>query len=170
MTYKIKEGDTTNEMTPLQFAIEHERKEIIQLMLSQEFYFQSDKIDINQRSIKAIIGNEIEVFEKTALYMSIEKRSIDAIKAILESADIDVNEKSFHYLCNNPIEEKTALHLAAEIGDLGILMLLLKKKGIDINIKDSQGKKAIDYSKDEKVIQLLFQRKQIINFFFYIIL
>ena len=154
MTYKIKEGDTTNEMTPLQFEIEHERKEIIQLMLSQEFYFQSDKIDINQRSIKAIIGNEIEVFEKTALYMSIEKRSIDANKAILESADIDVNEKS-------------ALHLAAEIGDLGILKLLLEKKDIDTNIEDSQGKKAIDYSKDEKVIQLLFQRKQLINFFLY---
>ncbi|KAK8848017.1 hypothetical protein M9Y10_019070 [Tritrichomonas musculus] len=75
----------------------------------------------------------------------------------LERLDIDVNEKSFIYSGNMPNEEKTALHLAAEIGDLGILMLLLKKKGIDINIKDSQGKKAIDYSKNLKVIQLLSQ-------------
>ena len=95
--------------------------------------------------------------KKTALYMSIVKRSFDVIKAILERADIDVNEKSFIYSGNMPNEEKTELHLAAEIGDLGILKLLLKKKGIDINIKDSQGEKAIDYSKNLKVIQLLSQ-------------
>mgnify|MGYP002475832176 FL=1 len=89
--------------------------------------------------------------------MSIVKRSFDVIKAILERADIDVNEKSFIYSGNMPNEEKTELHLAAEIGDLGILKLLLKKKGIDINIKDSQGEKAIDYSKNLKVIQLLSQ-------------
>ena len=62
-------------MTPLQFAIEYERNEIIQLMLSQEFYFQSDIIDINQRSIKAIIRNEIEVFEKNCfIYVYCKKK------------------------------------------------------------------------------------------------
>ena len=56
---------------------------------------------------------------------------------------------------NNQMEQKTALHLAAQIGNLEILRLLLEKKEIDINIKDSLGKKTIDYSKNPEIKQLL---------------
>ena len=47
------------------------------------------------------------------------------------------------------------MHLAVEIGNLEIIKLLLEKKEIDINIKDSHGKKPIDYSKNHEIMQLL---------------
>lgn len=141
-------------MSPLQVAINNQQNIIFKLLLLQEFQSQSDKIDVNKRSMKAIIGEEIEVFERTSLYMSIEKKNIDVIKALLAREEIDVNEKSFHLSGNTLMDEKTALHLAVEIGDLGIIKLLLEKKGIDINIEDSQGRKPIDYSSDDEVRQL----------------
>ena len=53
------------------------------------------------------------------------------------------------------MKQKAALHLAVEIGNLEITKLLLEKKEIDINIKDSHGKKPIDYSKNHEIMQLL---------------
>ena len=143
------------ELSPLLFAIDHKQDEIIQLFLSNGFSKLSDKIDINSRSMKAIFGNEIEIFEQTALYMSIEKQNINAIKSLLARPDINVNEKSFHLSGNNQMDQKTALHLAAEIGNLEIINLLLEKKEIDINIEDSHGKKPIDYSTNDEIKRLL---------------
>ena len=91
--------------------------------------------------MKAIIGNEIEILEQTALYMSIEKQTIYAIVSLVARQDIDINEKSFHLSGNNQMEEKAALHLAVEIGNLEIIKLLLEKKEIDINSEDCHGKK-----------------------------
>ena len=105
--------------------------------------------------MKAIIDEEIEIFEQTALYMSIEKQNINAIKSLLARPDLDINEKSFHIKGNNQVEQKAALHLAAEIGNLEIIRLLLEKKDIDINIEDDQGKKPIDYSENHEIKQLL---------------
>ena len=151
-----EDKDTIIEMAPLQFAIENNRHdEVIQLLLSQEYLNSSQKIDVNKRSIIAIIGDEIEVIEKTSLFMSIEKKKIDAIKALLNRADIDVNEKSLYSLNDVLINEKAALHLAVENDDLDIVKLLLEKKEIDINIEDSQGKKPIDYSNNDEISQLL---------------
>ena len=67
-----------NEMTLLSFAINHGRDEIIQLLLSNKYSKLSETIDINKRSKIAIIDNEtpIETFEKTPLYMFIEKQNI----------------------------------------------------------------------------------------------
>lgn len=36
-----------------------------------------------------------------------------------------------------------------------IINLLLKMKGIDVNLEDSNGKKPIDYSKDDQIRRLL---------------
>ncbi|KAK8845712.1 hypothetical protein M9Y10_020630 [Tritrichomonas musculus] len=143
------------QLSPLLFAIDHNQIEIIQLFLSNEFINISGKIGINDRSKKTISGNGIEIFEQTALYMSIEKQNINAIKLLLARPDIDINEKSFHLSGNNQMEEKTALHLAVEIGNPEIIKLLLDKKDIDINIEDSHGKKPIDYSENHEIKQLL---------------
>ena len=142
-------------MSPLLFAIDHNKIEIVQLFLSNEFIKKSEKIDANGRSMKAILGDEIEIFELTALYMSIEKQNIDAIKLLLARPDININEKSIHLSGNNKMEQKAALHLAVEIGNLEIIKLLLEKKEIDVNIEDSHGKKPIDYSENYKIKQLL---------------
>ena len=142
------------ELSPLLFAIDHNQNGIIQLFLSNEFIKISDKIDINGRSVKTRYGNEIEIFKQTALYMSIDKQNINAIKSLLAWLEINVNEKSFHISGHNQMEEKTALHLAVEIGNPEIIKLLLDKKDIDINIEDSHGKKPIDYSENHEIKQL----------------
>lgn len=49
------------------------------------------------------------------------------------------------------------LHLAVEKGDISIIKKLLSYKGIDVNIKDSLGKKPIEYTNDEQIIQLFNQ-------------
>ena len=157
---KIEEKEkerTIIEMSPLHLAIDNKQDIIIEIFLSQKKQNQIKKIDVNKRSIKKVIGQEIEVFEKTSLYMSIEKRDMCAIKALLASTDIDVNDKSFHSLGNKIIEEKTALHLAVEIDDIEIVKLLLEKNDIDINIEDLEGRKPIDYSSNDEIKQLLSQ-------------
>ena len=145
------------EMSPLQFAIDKSQDKIIQLFLSQEFFKESEKIDINKESIESIIGKEIEIYEKTTLYMSVEKQNIKTVKLLMARTDINVNKQSFHFFGNNQIQAKTALHLAVEIEDLEIIKLLLKKKEIDIEIEDCQGKKPIDYSKNAEIKRLLSQ-------------
>ena len=145
------------EMSPLQFAIDKSQDKIIQLFLSQEFFKELKKIDMNKESIESIIGKEIEIYKKTPLYMSIEKQNINAVKLLLARTDINVNKQSFHILDNNQIQAKAPLHLAVEIEDLEVIKLLLKKKEIDIEIEDCQGKKPIDYSKNDEIKRLLSQ-------------
>lgn len=142
-------------MTPLLFAIDQNQDEIIQLLLSNKFCKMSDKIDVNKKSVKTIFDKDIEIFEKTPLYMSVEKRNINAIRSLLARADIDVNEKSVHISGNDINEQKAPLHLASEIGDIEIIKLLLEKKEVDINIEDDQGKKPIDYSENQEIKYLL---------------
>ena len=144
-------------MSPLQFAIDKSQDKIIQLFLSQEFFKELKKIDMNKESIESIIGKEIEIYKKTPLYMSIEKQNINAVKLLLARTDINVNKQSFHILDNNQIQAKAPLHLAVEIEDLEVIKLLLKKKEIDIEIEDCQGKKPIDYSKNDEIKRLLSQ-------------
>ena len=142
-------------MNALQVAVDNSQDKIINLFLSKKLCNSSRKIDLNTRSVEAVIKNEIEIFEKTLLFMSIEKRNLNTIKLLLARTDINVNEQSFHIQGNNPIEVKTALHLAAEKNDIEIIKLLLERKDIDINITDGQGKKPIDYSNNFEIRQLL---------------
>ena len=153
LTYKSEKNkniQTIIEMTLIQFAIENNHNEIIHQILSQ-----SNKIDINKLSIKSMIGKEIEIYEKTTLYMCIEKQNINAIKSLLSRTDIDVNGKSFYFLGSKTIKAKTALHLAVEMEDLEIIKLLLERKEIDIHIEDVEGKTPIDYAKNDEIKQLL---------------
>jgi len=145
------------EISPLHCSIDKNQDKIIQLFLSQEFFNESKKIDINKRSIDSITGKEIEIYEKTPLYFSIEKQNIKAVQLLLARTDIDVNKQSYHFLGNNQIQSKTALHLAVEIENLEIIKLLLQKKEIDIAIEDCQGKTPIEYSKNGEIKRLLSQ-------------
>ena len=86
--------------------------------------------------------------------MSVEKRNINAINALLLRTDINVNEKSLHYSSYQQIHAETALHLAAQQGDIEIVKRLLEEKNIDINIEDEQGKKPIDYTKNDEIRKL----------------
>lgn len=52
----------------------------------------------------------------------------------------------------------TVLHLAVKINNFEIVQILLKNTKINISIKDSQGKKPINYSKNTRIKQLLSHR------------
>lgn len=102
----------------MQSANDKNQDKIIQLFPSQEFFNEYQKININKGSIESIFGKEIEIYEKTTLYMSVEKQNIKTVKLLMARTDINVNKQSFHFLGNNQIQAKTALHLAVEIEDL----------------------------------------------------
>lgn len=115
-------------MNTLQFAVDRNQEKIVNLII---IYFHK-KIDINSKSMKAIItGNNIEIYEKTPLYISIENKNIQIIKLLLGRDNINVNEKSYYYFVNGNIEEETALQLASKLVDLEIIKLLREKKEID---------------------------------------
>ena len=61
------------------------------------------------------------------------------------------------YFNENTIVLKAALHLASEKGNIKIIKLLLINEAIDINIEDDQGRRPIDYSENDDIIQLLSQ-------------
>ena len=90
------------------------------------------------------------IFHKTALYLAVEKENIKIIKLLLSNNKIDVN-----IINKSNKDEKSALHLAVQKESVEITKSLLSFKNIDINIKDNQGKKPIDYAKNDEIIQLL---------------
>ena len=97
----------------------------------------------------------ILLFQKTPLYIAVEKENIDIVKLLLMNDEIDVNltNKSFynfqendyikelvdeydHYqkFDNNITAEKTSLYRAIEIGNIEIVKLLLMNRKIDVRL------------------------------------
>ena len=72
---------------------------------------------------------------------------------------ISLNEIQ-NLVIQNHIIHTTVLHLAAQKENFSIIKLLIIKKGIDINIKDSQGKRPIEYSENFEIKQLLSKEFQ----------
>ena len=136
----------------LNYAILNNKNKALKLFLSEHI---NNKIDLSAKLFEAIIGTEIEIHEKTPLYIAVENRNIEAIQLLILNKHINVNEKSFHFIGNAIIEERTPLHLAVENGSIRIIKLLLECKEIDINIEDEQGKKPIDYASNDDAKQLL---------------
>lgn len=150
------------EGTALHLAVEKGNLEIVQLLLS------SPKLDINIKAKKYSHMNPInpttmkeenedygycyyEDSEKNALCIAIEKENTGIVQQLLSFENIDVNEKC--KIKSN--SEKSPLHLAVLKKNIEIIKLLLKNKGININIVDEKGKKPIDYTKNNQIIQLL---------------
>lgn len=59
-----------------------------------------------------------EIFERTTLFSTIEKRNIDTIKVILLRKDIKINKKSVYFSSYCKIDDKTALYLDVDNDDL----------------------------------------------------
>lgn len=95
---------------------------------------------------------EDEQIEKTALYLAVEIKNIEIIKLLLSNERINVN-----ILNKSESGNKTTLHLAVEKEYIEIIKLLLNNKEIEINIEDDQGKKPIDYTKNDTIKKLLNQ-------------
>lgn len=65
-------------------------------------------------------GEEIEIFEKSLLYVTVEYGNIEAVQLLLSDNEINVNEKSIFCFGNMKIREKSPLHLATELGKIEI--------------------------------------------------
>ena len=136
----------------LYYAILNNKNKALKLFLSE---CKNNKIDLSAKLFEAIIGKEIEINEKTPLYIAVENRNVEAVQLLILNKHINVNEKSYHFIGNARIEERTPLHLAVENGYIEIIKLLLECKEIDINIEDEQGKKPFDYVPNDEIKQLL---------------
>lgn len=86
------------------------------------------------------------------MYFAIENENVEIVKLLLLNDKLDINVIN---IIGNFDDKTTALHLAMHINNSEIGKLLLEKKDIDINIEDFQGKKPIDYAKNDEIKQLL---------------
>ena len=138
----------------LNYSILNNKNKVINFILSE---YKNNALYVTKKLFEAIIGTDIEILEKTPLYIAVENRNIEAVRLLALNKYINVNEKSFHLIGNVRIEERTQLHIAVENGYFEIIKLLLECKEIDINVEDEQGKKPIDYASNDDIKQLLNQ-------------
>ena len=138
---------------PIYHSIINKKNKIIKFFLTE--IKNIPKLNLNEKFLEATIQDEIDVFEKTPLYIAVENKNIEAIQLLLSLGEINVNEKSFYFHGNNQIQEKTPLHLAVEKEYIEIIKILLENKNIDVDIEDEQGKKPIDYTSNNEIIKML---------------
>lgn len=132
-------------------SIMNNKNKVVKFLLSE---IKKMPINLNDKLFESKIGEEIEIFEKSLLYVAVEYGNIEAVQLLLSDNEINVNEKSIFCLGNMPIREKSPLHLATELGKIEIIKLLLKHKDIDPNIQDDQGKRPINYALNDDIIKL----------------
>jgi ankyrin repeat protein len=90
---------------------------------------------------------------KTPLQIAVSRKPVnmDIVNVVLNFNKLDINVKNK--------DEKTALHLAVENESASLeLIKLLLEKGADVYLRDSNGKTALDFAKDEKVKKLLQEK------------
>ncbi|MBD0392108.1 ankyrin repeat domain-containing protein, partial [Wolbachia endosymbiont of Pentalonia nigronervosa] len=75
----------------------------------------------------------------------------EIIKCLVDQPAINVNAKGFN--------GKTPLHCAIELDELSLVDLLLSKRSINPLITDNENKSALDYAKDNRVLQVLINHK-----------
>ena len=74
-------------------------------------------------------------------------------RKIFLNQDFDEEEEREEEITKK-IEQRTSLHLAGKNEDIEIIRLLLNNQKIDINSKDENGSTPIEYTKNEKIIEM----------------
>ena len=117
---------------------------MIKLLLGNE------NIDVNfqYEHIKYNPHHEL-ISKKTALCFAIERDDINIVKLLLSTNKIDVNALNIEKHTS-----MTALHKAVLSNNKEIIQILLNYQSIDINIKDNLGRKPIQLTKDQEIIDL----------------
>ncbi|VVC39095.1 Ankyrin repeat-containing domain,Ankyrin repeat [Cinara cedri] len=80
-----------------------------------------------------------------------ELLSQEITTALEDQSNIDINKRG--------INGKTPLHCAIELDELSLVDLLLSKRSINPLITDNENKSALDYAKDNRVLQVLINHK-----------
>lgn len=76
---------------------------------------------------------------------------LEFIGCLINQSNIDINKRG--------INGKTPLHCAIELDELSLVDLLLSKRSINPLITDNENKSALDYAKDNRVLQVLINHK-----------
>ena len=168
-----------NEKTILHVAIENENDEIVSLLL------KNDDIDVNTKSFYKTLNyfiqsnqerEERKLEEFTPLYLAVDLGNIKIVQLLIDHEKIDVNIKSTHYeflfekfidVENQQNKEnsmnldyiETALHNAVRKGNVDIIKLLLGNKNVDVDVIDKQGRKPIELTKNEEIINVFMNSK-----------
>ncbi|MBD0392265.1 ankyrin repeat domain-containing protein, partial [Wolbachia endosymbiont of Pentalonia nigronervosa] len=76
---------------------------------------------------------------------------LEFIGCLINQSNIDINKRG--------INGKTPLHCAIELDEMSLVDLLLSKRSINPLITDNENKSALDYAKDNRVLQVLINHK-----------
>lgn len=110
------------------------------------------------------------------MYLAVDLGNIKIVQLLIDYEKIDVNIKSTHYeflfekfidVENQQNKEnsmnsdyiETALHNAVRKGNVDIIKLLLGNKNVDVNVIDKQGRKPIELTKNEEIINAFMNSK-----------
>ncbi|CAN9253185.1 unnamed protein product [Alternaria alternata] len=107
--------------TPLLYAVCHERKDVVQALLSTD-------VDVNGRGGYNI---PLDLGLKTALTAAAQGGDQEIVELLLNTGKVDVNAQDGH--------GESAIMMAAKQGREDIVELLLKCEGIDVNAQDANG-------------------------------
>lgn len=114
--------DFQGEKTPLYFAIQGWKKDLLDIILQEE------DIDVN----------EISYFESgefvTPLFMSLFINNIYAFENLIKRSDLDINALSKHKDGDSTFEELTALQIAIKKSSIEYLELILQYQNVDVNL------------------------------------
>lgn len=178
---KTSKKDGYDEKTPLYLAIEKQNIELVDLLLKNKSidiniinrFDCATEVEIKKREFvnwhTDYLNITKESYEKTALFLAVEKGNIEIVKLLLSKDEIDVsiiNKKELFQINmkpkkweNNLIYEKDVLFWAIENDNFEIIKLLLKNSKINyaINNTNKEEKKCLEryltYNKDKNFIK-----------------
>ena len=142
-------SNKSSENPPIFFAVEQRREDIVKLFIEHSNFdvnsiFKSNSSSFNQN--ESFSSSSASKTEKSPIYLAVENKNVEIIKALISDPDIDVNieyknERSSSTKNNNQanydtiqIDKKSAIYLAIEHDNIEIVKLLLQQKNIDLNL------------------------------------
>ena len=169
---EIQETIETVFKTALYFAVENEKLELLNLLLSNE------SIDVNlacksDEYYRLAYFNENRMehkyeVEKTPFYLAVEYKNIEIINLLLQNKNIDINKNYIKSNVDDKYDEdgekcsteeykikRSPLHLAVYNNNVDIVKILLNQKNIDLNAKDNDGKTPIELTNNKEILNLL---------------
>ena len=159
--------------TAFYFVVENENLDILNLLLTNEKINVNIPCKYNEKYDLSCYNcprkNDEYETEKTAFYLAVEYKNLEILKVLLSNEKIDINngfkkdeiikefkpeEEGEIKSCTNKEIKRTPLHLAVKNQSIEIIKILLNQKNIDLNIKDDEGFKPIELTKNEQIKNL----------------
>ena len=168
---EIQETIETEFKTALYYAVENEKLELLNLLLSNEsidvnLACKSDEYYRLAYYNENRMENKYEV-EKAPFYLAVEYKNIEIIKHLLQNKNVDINKYYIKSNVDDKYDEdgkkcsteeykikRSPLHLAVHNNNVDIVKILLNQKNIDLNAKDNDGKTPIELTNNMEILNL----------------